>query len=249
MIVAPVPILGRKALFPWTIHRLRKNNITPLCLVETNKERMLCERYQLPVKQVKPMTLGQKWNIGFQWARDYNPHAVLYVGSGDWVSDNWIDFFYPYLEEYDMIGVKGIHFYHRMYRIRPYGRSLSLPEEFLGYWEGYEGDREGESCGGGRMLGRRILELMDYKPFRNENFHNMDYNMLYSVMNNGGRVFTYDGDEVKGLAVSSDLWSSMHEFNIAEEEKSVKKFLTKHFPEGLELWNVDGVYSQIESRK
>ena len=86
---------------------------------------------------------------------------------------------------------------------------------------------------------------MNFKPFRDENFHNMDYNMLYSVMNHGGRVYTYEGDEVKGLAVSTDLWSSMHEYNLAEKEKDINGFLTKHFPEGLELWNVDGVYSQI----
>ena len=83
---------------------------------------------------------------------------------------------------------------------------------------------------------------MDYKPFRNENIHNMDYNMLYSVMNHGGRIKTYDGD-LKGLSVSTDLWGNMHTWQDFEDIEI--DLLTKYFPEGLELWNVDGVYSQI----
>ena len=251
MVVAPIPILGRKALVPWTLHRLVKNGITPLCLVESNKDRYLIESYKLPVKQFKSMPLGEKWNKGFEWARAYDPHAVLYVGSGDWISDNWVDTLYPYLDEYDMVGVKGVHFYHRAYRVAAFARSLKSYDQYLGYWEGYTGDREGESCGGGRLLGRRILEKIDFKPFRDENFHNMDYNMLYSVMNNGGRVFTYKGDDIKGMSVSTDLWSNMHDFfrDIENRINNINKFLTKYFPEGLELWNVDGVYSQMKRRQ
>lgn len=246
MIVAPVPILGRKALFPWTCHRLIQMGIIPLCIVESNKERYLCERYNWPVKQVRHMALGQKWNIGFEWARAYDPHAVLYVGSSDWVSDNWIDTLYPLLEDYDMVGAKGVHFYHRVYGAGPYARSLKEPIHSVGYWKGYTEDREGESAGGGRLLSKRILELIDYKPFRDENYHNMDYNMMYKVATHGGRIYTYDRQDIKGLAISTDLWGNMHKFEDIDEIKDPEKFLEKYFPEALELWNVDGVYSQIK---
>jgi len=249
MIVAPIPILGRKALFPWTCHRLVKMGVVPLCIVESDKDKKVAQYYNLPVKQVRHMPLGKKWNVGFEWARSYNPHAVLYVGSSDWVSDDWLDSLLPYLDEYDMVGIKGIHFLHREYSVPHFARSLKDFTQRLGYWNGYKGDREGESCGGGRLLSRRILDLMEFKPFRDENYNNMDYNMLYKVMNHGGRVKTVEGPV--GLSVSCDLWGNMHDFNrdTDKEIKDVKKFLEKHFPEGLELWNVDGVYSQIKSQR
>ena len=248
MIVAPVPILGRKALFPWTCHRLILNGIIPLCIVESNKERLLCESYGWHVKQVKHMPLGSKWNIGFEWAWAFDPEAVLYVGSGDWVSDDWIDTLLPYLDDFDMVGSKGMHFLHRIYKPVPYARSLSYFEQKLGYWPGYTGDREGESAGGGRLLSAEILRKMKWRPFRDENYRNMDYNMLYSVIHKGGRVKTVDGP--KGLSVSTDLWGNMHDFDrdIEDRIENVDKFLTKYFPEGLELWNVDGVYSQIKKQ-
>ena len=248
MIVAPVPILGRKALFPWTIHRLIKNDIVPLCVVESDKDKYLCEGYGWRVKKINHMPLGKKWNAGFEWAKSLNPHAVLYVGSGDWVSDDWVDTLFPYLEDFDMVGIKGVHFLHRAYSVPHHARSLRDFTQRLGFWKGYTGDREGESCGGGRLLSRRILDLMDFRPFRDQNYNNMDYNMLYKVINHGGRVKTIEGP--KGLSVSTDLWGNMHDFNrdIDYEIKETKDFLTKNFPEGLELWNVDGAYSQIKKQ-
>jgi len=247
MIVAPVPIHGRMALWPWTIHRLTEIGVTPLCIVDRDQERYLAEKYGWPVKQVKKMPLGQKWNIGFRWAEKYNPEAVLYVGSSDWVSENWIDFFLPMLKQYDMVGVKGIHHLHRAYFTKPFPNTLKHFIQRLGYWSGYTGERAGESCGGGRMLSSRILDKIGWSPFDDTGVHNMDCNMLNAVKDKGGKVFTYDGNEVKGLSISSDLWPNMHDFtrDISFEIFEVGEFLKNNFKTGLELWNVDGVYSQI----
>ena len=160
MIVAPIPILGRKALFPWTLHRLVNSGITPLCIVESDKDRRVVEYYKLPVKQVKSMPLGKKWNIGFQWAREYDPQAVLYLGSGDWVEDDWVDKMYPHLEEYDMVGERGIYFMHRKYNTSSHAHSLKDFTQKIVHWAGYTGDRSGESIGAGRLLSYRILRAM-----------------------------------------------------------------------------------------
>lgn len=255
MIVAPIPIHGRRALFPWTIKRLKDIGVEPICIVNADKDLRLLQQYGVRVIKVSNMTLGEKWNRVFTWAGTLNPEAVLYVGSGDWVSSNWIEKLLPFIGEYDMVGVPGCHFLHRAYSVKHGARSLGDFTHKLGFWAGYTGDREGESCGGGRLLSARILDKMDWKPFRKENNRNMDYNMLYKVMVNGGRIKLYKDTDVKGLSISTDLWGNMHDFDTDMRTPgsyiidNVKEFLTEHFKEALELWNVDGVYSQMKRRQ
>ena len=245
MIVAPIPIKGRRALIPWTLKRLTNMGVTPLCITEADKDTRLIESYNIPVKKFPKMSLGDKWNMGFEWARDYEPHAVLFVGSGDWVSDNWLDL---YGEDYDMVGVRGAYFLHRMYKTKPHPTSLGDFTMKMGYWRGSIDERKGESAGGGRILSRRILERMDYRPFQKGADKNMDSSMLAQVNKHKGNVLLVTNDKYKTLSVSCDLWSNLHDIDQDSDIRiaGVKRFLKENFKEGLETWNVEGVYSQLK---
>ena len=54
--------------------------------------------------------LGKKWNFGYKYIKRFNPDAVLFVGSSDWISSDWIDEAYKYIEDgYGYVGKEGYH--------------------------------------------------------------------------------------------------------------------------------------------
>ena len=41
--------------------------------------------------QCQNLPLGFKWQRGMDIAREFDPDAILMLGSSDWVSDNWCE--------------------------------------------------------------------------------------------------------------------------------------------------------------
>jgi len=226
-VFAVIPVFGRQLLLPYTIGRLyNKNKVDHVICVGSEAERAVCEKAGAQY-MIAPNVLGLKWNNGFEEAGKQGAEVILFVGSSDWLSDNWLDLL-PYMETYDMIGKLDFNMVHFTQ-----GRIL------LCNWPGYPlgNSRHGEAIGIGRILRAEVLKKFNWRPFRDNANESMDYQMLQSVKNNGGKLHTITED-VQSLSISTDLWVNKHRF-FDKDTKPMpegKDWVIKWFPEALDFY-------------
>jgi hypothetical protein len=236
-IIAVMPVHGRLPLLKITIERLLKRNaIAKVICIGGEEEKEACVKAgaEFILHENKP--LGKKWNAGFLKAKEYNPGGCLFVGSSDWLSDNWVTEFAPLLEQYDMIGTHGCHFLE-ISKNGQYTNHYKVCD-----WKGYAGDRAGESIGIGRIISARILNKIGWKPFKDEADASMDAWMLNKVERAGGKVLTTDHKGTIALSIGTDRWINKHRFkdhekgvlkneSIIMHQSKVKKWLEGNFPD------------------
>lgn len=228
--VAVIPIKGRLPLLKHTIERLYKKNgvFKVICVGETEDEKNLVESCGAEFINHENKPLGKKWNAGFMEAKKYNPDCCLFVGSSDWVSDNWLPYCSQYLREYDMIGKPDFY-------LLDYGRRLRVC-----HWSGYTDKRRlNEPIGIGRVLSKRILEKMNWKPMDDKLDSSLDWSMYQKVILYSGRIKMINNDEIKSLSLSTSQWENKHKFEDHWSGKLPSKRLyenlLKEFPEAYEL--------------
>lgn len=236
-VCAIITVHGRVQLVKQTIRRLLlKNNLLIIICVCSNDEDVKALSGELVVivmHENKP--LGEKWNAGFIEAKKYNPAACLFVGSSDWLSDNWVSSLLPLMDKYDMIGAPGCHFLD----IKETNKFRALN------WGGYLGERSNESIGIGRLLSARILNKLDWKPFSDNKDGSLDYDMFLRVKKAGGKAAMVSHPELISLSISTDLWRNKHSFEdhvsgVLKRNslhiKDVKGFLNTNFPEAYQIF-------------
>jgi len=231
-VVACLAVLGRLPLLELTIRRLYEKNgcYKVICAGHDPKDREVCERAGAVWVQARNNPLGFKWNKSFEAARQFDPDACLFVGSSDWLSDNWIPIMRPYLESYDLVGVPGMHLLH------------VCEDPLLCCWPGYINQRRGESIGIGRMLGRQLLDRIQFKPFKERLESSLDNSMQDISSIHAARIHLVDNKNIVALSLSTNLWPQKHKFadhylGILPSKKlyNVEEFLLQNFPEALEL--------------
>jgi hypothetical protein len=195
---AVIPVLGRQPLLQHTITRLLKVNKVDhvLCVGDYNDE-VACTRAGAEYAVYKNSPLGAKWNHGFKIARNFGVDAVVFVGSSDWLSANWLDVMLPHLQGNDMVGVAGF----TMCDVREKLRAV--------HWGGYTGQRAGEPIGIGRIISAAALDRMNWQPFDNDRENSMD-RMMYSRCDHVKLVKNTRAD---ALSISTGKWPNKHKFN------------------------------------
>lgn len=177
--------------------------------------------------------LGAKWNAGFIAAKKYNPDACLFVGSSDWLSDNWVNELWRNKGDFDLVGLPGCYL-------------VDVSRDGLRgcHWPGYTGDRKGESIGIGRIITGKILEKIDWKPFDDHLTHSLDYSMINRVNKAGGKIGLVNLDNVKSLAISTDQWPNKHQFKDHYSNKlpstrieNVESWIEDNFPEAKSIFH------------
>ncbi len=232
-IVAVIPVLGRLTLLPYTIERLLKKNgvVKVICVGKDEREKTVSELAGAKFLYHDNEPLGKKWNHGFQWAREFSPEAVLFAGSSDWVSDNWLAHMMQY-REYDLIGKPDFN----LLDIGP------LNKLRMCHWAGYEGERKGESIGIGRVISARILDKMNWKPFNDAKHNCMDSQMQEKVIARGGKLKLVTSEEIDSLSLSTYKWTNKHVFNEhwmnilpSTHIQNPRTWLRTRFPEALNM--------------
>ncbi len=188
--------------------------------------------------------LGKKWNTAFVMAKNYDPDHILFVGSSDWVSDNWLDVLLQH--DAEIVGTRDFYELHLEYDIE-YDRAQNYNLEDvrskfvkrqLGRWVGYHGARQGEPIGIGRLVRRDYLERVNWMPFENHLPKNLDNSMIRKT----DSVKVIECDEIKCLSISTSLWSNRHNFLLDMQNKGSYlinnnvAFLRKWFPDALNLF-------------
>jgi glycosyltransferase involved in cell wall biosynthesis len=211
-VIAVIPVFGRNPLVKITIERLLKVNgcAQVVCVGSGRKDKETCEAAGAVWVEHPNTPLGRKWNIGFFKARELGADAVLFVGSSDWVSENWIQKSLPHLNDYGMTGSAGCHFI-----------DFRMDDTRLVYWAGYKhgtpkskraAERFGEPIGIGRMLSAECLDAIGWKPFDNSQERSLDWTMYQKVVNAGLKVKLIDDDTMHALSISCEKWPNKHRF-------------------------------------
>jgi hypothetical protein len=208
-IIAVIPVHGREQLLKYTIRRLyNKNKLYKVICVgstESEKEVVLQEKGIWVYHENKP--LGRKWNTGFKIAQIYNPDAVLFVGSSDWISADWTDIAYKYMID-ENIGIVGKN------RFDMIDINNNINNNNTCYWLGYpeNSDRHKETIGIGRLISKSFLDKINYEPFDNFFDNSMDFCMYKKCINNKFKIKIIENDSIF-LSVSCSKWENKHKFN------------------------------------
>jgi len=235
-VIAVIPVKGRLPLLKYTIERLYLRNgiYKVICVGDDDNDRILCESVGAEWVRHKNEPLGAKWNAGFVSARRHKPDACLFVGSSDWLSDNYIPEISKLMDKFDMVGKLDIYY-----------ADITVRHGLRGcHWNGYQTERKGESIGCGRVLSKKILEAMRWQPFDPELYNSMDYSMLQNVLALGGKIGILEGDETKTLSISTDQWENKHKYNKDSQDfgvtqiEDVPGFLTEYFPEIFKVFDI-----------
>jgi hypothetical protein len=230
-VIACMAVQGRHPLLELTIKRLyQKNDVYRVICTGDRSDREVCERAGAVFIPFQNNPLGAKWNRAFQESEKFDPDACLFVGSSDWLSDNWIHKMKIHVERFDLAGKLDMYL-------------LDIGDENRAcYWPGYDKRRKNETIGIGRLLSRRMLDRIHFKPFEDRLNNSLDYSMQVSVMRLAGSLQVVKDDSMKSLSISTNVWSNKHIFTqhyngILKSEKitQVQEFINNNFPEANQL--------------
>jgi hypothetical protein len=204
-VIAALAVHGRLPLLEHTIRRLYQKNgcYRVVCSGSNPEDKALCISLGAIWVHHDNRHLGGKWNFAFKAAKEYEPDAVLFVGSSDWVCDNWIPLMQPHVEAHGFAGVPGCYLADLSQNIR------------LCHWKGYDGyraERADETIGIGRMLSRRLLDAIKWEPFRPTLKNSLDRSMKDNAASHGFTDFMVDDERLKALSLSTVLWLNKHKF-------------------------------------
>ena len=212
-VVACLPVHGRLPLLRHTIERLYKKNgvYKVICSGDGVAERELCEELGAVWVAHQNKPLGAKWNAAFRGAIQFNPDAVLYVGSSDFLSDNWLPVMQPYVEQHGFAGVPGCHFLDI--------GGEACDELRCCYWPGYRftkyhRDRFDETIGIGCMISGALMDKVGWEPFDSKYDNSLDRSMKERIFKYGqAHDFMVELPQVlRAVSLSTDRWPNKHNF-------------------------------------
>lgn len=220
---------GRIPLVKATVKRLlNKNHVSHvICVGSEPEERRACHESGAEFVKHDNKPLGKKWNYGFRAAKSYNPDFVVYVGSSDWLSDNWLPVMIPFAEEHGLAGKLDFNLLH-----------ISSSSYEVAWWRGYRAGsgRENEPIGIGRVISSKLLDTIGWKPFDDDAADGMDRAMWYKI---SGKTMPliFNHPEIQSLSISCELWSNMHTEDIssASPYREPWWWLDMWFPEATKL--------------
>jgi len=221
-ILAVIPVYGRTSLLPFTIKRLLEKNklFKVICCGDKKEDEIACLESGAEWVQIKNYPLGNKWNKGFEYAEQFDPDGILFVGSSDWISQNWISDAWKFLEndEYQMVGKKSF----LMVDI-----NILTNKSYYCKWNGYlNTSRTNEPIGTGRLISRKFLQAIKYKPFESSANQSMDYFMYQNCIRRKLKVKLIDDEEDKYmfLSLSTNAWMNKHKFFRHYSSCIIKKY-------------------------
>lgn len=234
-VIACIPVHGRLPLLEITIKRLYHLNGCDkvICSGDGLEEKKLCESLGAIWVAHPNKPLGAKWNSAFMKAKEFNPDAVVYVGSSDWLVHNWFHIMEAIVKEKHFVGPAGCYF-------------LDIAHERRAVWWGgyktskFHQNRADETIGIGRMISRELMDKIGWKPFYDTYDNSLDRSMKEICKKAGYDDFML---EIKGaVSISTDKWVNKHNFThhwagalTSERIENADHWCKVFFPEALML--------------
>jgi len=162
------------------LNRLRTHpdfDIQVLAVLSEEEMKPLCAKYHVNYVECENSPLGRKKNYGLSFAKNHTFDYLMEIGSDDLILNELLDSYKPFIES----GVK-----------------------FFGIRDAAYIDSEGGYCnrlqsnstyGAGRMIHRSLLELVDFRLWKETLERGLDNNSVFSFMRRG-----IDYKQVKPMA-------------------------------------------------
>lgn len=201
-IIAPIPCFNRFPLVELTASRLIRQGVTPILIGHENQIKKIANDLNIEFIQAPNSPLGNKWNKGFMACKNYNPDGVIFMGSSDWCSDDYIKSVNENLNDFNLLGMLGCHFVDVADKIR------------LVHWAGYgHGLRHQEPIGIGRVLRCDFLNDINWKPFDENLNAGLDWSMWLKALNTYQKIGIFEEQSnIQLLSISTNKWSNKHKF-------------------------------------
>jgi hypothetical protein len=209
-IIAPIPAFGRIPLLEQTIKRLyNKNGIYKVIVIgHENEAKEIAIKNGADFVYHENTPLGAKWNAGFKACQKFDHDAVIFLGSSDWISDDYLSIVAPLINEFDLIGKLGCHFFDK--QIVNGGH----PRYRLVHWLGYgTGTRQNEPIGIGRIISKSMLQKINYTPFNPTLDSSLDWSMWQQVHKHNPRIKILDESQCQLVSISTNKWVNKHKFD------------------------------------
>ena len=201
---APIPVFGRFPLVRLTISRLKRQGVIPIIMGHEREALDISKEFNVEFISIDNDPLGNKWNAGFMACQNYSPDGVIFMGSSDWASDDYIQSVKDALNDFPFIGMLGCHFADVSDKVR------------LVHWPGYAmGQRKYEPIGIGRVLRSDILTKMNWCPFDPRLSSGLDWSMYLKAIRliDNLAVIKDEEKDIRLLSISTDKWINKHKFS------------------------------------
>jgi len=202
IVTAPIPVFGRFPLVRLTISRLKRQGVIPIVMGHEREAEEIAKEMDIEFIHIDNHPLGNKWNAGFAASRYYKADAVMFMGSSDWCSDDYVESIKLHIKDFGMLGMLGCHFADVSDDIR------------LVHWKGYgPGQRYQEPIGIGRVLRADFLNEINWRPFDPRLNAGLDWSMwLKANKANQDIGILPDDGQIKLLSISTNKWINKHKF-------------------------------------
>ena len=202
IITAPIPVMGRFPLVRLTASRLKSQGVIPIIMGHEPETQEIAKQLNVEFINIDNDPLGNKWNAGFAASRYYKADAVMFMGSSDWCSDDYVESIKLHIQDFGMLGMLGCHFADVSNQIR------------LVHWKGYgPGQRHNEPIGIGRVLRSDFLDTIQWRPFDPRLNAGLDWSMWLKTVRAKQEIgILPDDGQIKLLSISTNKWINKHKF-------------------------------------
>lgn len=132
--------------------------VDKVVIYSTKEDGKFLEGFNVMKGQFKNEPLCFKWNAGVMSLQDLDFDAVILLGSDDYIDESFLEFVKEKIKDFEMIAFKDLYF----------------EQDGLYYWSGYEGKREGEPAGAGKVYTKKFLERIKYNLFHEARERGLD---------------------------------------------------------------------------
>lgn len=186
---------------------------------EGSTSRIPVESHGFQYVEIPNQPLAKKANAPLRFAKKWDADYVLCMGSDDVLSPELFLLYIDIMRKgVDFMGVLDFYFY-------------DTTTGKASYWGGYNDRRAGLTCGAGRVLSRRILELWNWSVWESKHNHILDNSMDEKLRDIEHRSCTFRMKDYDLYAVDIKSSTNMTPFELWPNTRYVKsELLTKKFP-------------------
>lgn len=202
------------------IRLLQEQNKYELSVIVSGSEgeqsKQLVEKHGFEYIEIPNEPLAEKMNAPVMRAKELNCDYVFCIGSDDIISP---ELFSIYLEHakngIDFVGVTDFYFYDTIS-----GQSI--------YWGGYREDwRKGHTCGAGRLISKRLLDLWNWKLWETKHNRILDNSIQdkLKATPHTEKIFSIKEKNVFALDIKSE--ENMTPFNLWDNAEFIDTEIIK----------------------
>ena len=152
----------RPAVLEAALDNWRAVGVHEICIALSpgdTKAELLSRYYDCHSVSMPNENLAAKFNAACRLARNTDCDYFLHMGADDLIGESLMTEYLRFKGHY--LGTKDWYFH-------------SLDRDITMYWPGYEGQREGEPIGAGRLVSRTAMNTIDFAPFSGAGNNELD---------------------------------------------------------------------------